>query len=1056
MSKVILTFVVLWFCLPTMGQSHVLPRTPALNHDGSQLAFSWQGDIWIYDFSQKQSRRMTVNESYESNPAWDAEGNQLVFTTNRYGTSDVMIMGVQSGRPQRLTYYSASNTDPVMDEAGNIYFTSSRAYKQLEREFEIMILELGQSTPYRLMDALGSEPVLSPDGEWLAFVRGNCRLTREQYRGPANRDIWLYNLVEDRYIQITTDEGQDANPQWTKNGDLYFMSARTGVYNIYRVELETDGSPGEITAVTSFEEDGIRDYSISGDGSRIVVERRDIFQIVNPGIGAVEVLDLEIASDVYHYQNQFLSLNNDINDYILSPDEKYIAIGARGDLFLIRNDKDNPRTQHLVSHAWNDMNPIWNTANSLVFISDRNGQEDVFEVTSTDTSNKSLYSSFKIEVQQRINTPDAREQELIMSPDNRKVAVKKDFGSLVVYDVDSTGAWSEPRVILEGWAEPSGIAWSPDGRWLAYSLPDLDFNREVYIASSDGKYDPVNISMHPRADRAPVWSPDGSKLAFISNRNNGDDDVWFVWLKRADWEKSQQDWKESIFEEDNTGRDRKKNKDTLVVEIDFDHIHRRIVQVTSMPGDERNALFDKEGKTIYFNGLEAGQSRFFSVKWDGSEQKILADHALSRPNLSRDGKKIYYLSRGQMRVFDIGSKKSETIPFHGRKKMDYDEERNQIFEDLWRALNDRFYDPRFHGRDWKALKDKYKPWAMKASTTQDFREIVNVMLGQLNASHMGLYGSNPESVERISTGRLGIEIKPRDTGVEVLRIVPHTPGDRLESRLMAGDIILAIDGQEINHDINFWSLLMEKENERVWLTVQRGGDVIDVYIRPTTSISEQLYEQWVEERRQLTTRYSEGRLGYIHIQGMNWPSFEAFERELTASGYGKEGLVIDVRYNGGGWTTDMLMTVLMVRQHAYTVPRGATENLSNHSDFQNHYPFGERLPLSAWTLPAAAICNHSSYSNAEIFSHAFKTLGRGPLVGEPTFGAVISTGAHYLVDGSYVRMPFRGWFVKATGDNMETTPAVPDHIVLDPPGIKARGEDPQLKRAVEVLLDSLD
>src|SRR5690606_1948417 len=218
----------------------------------------WQGDIWIYDFSQKQSRRMTVNESYESNPAWAAEGNQLVFTTNRDGTSDVMLMGVQSGRPQRLTYYSASNTDPVMDEAGNIYFTSSRAYKQLEREFEIMILERGQSTPYRLMDALGSEPVLSPDGEWLAFVRGNCRLTREQYRGPANRDIWLYNLVEDRYIQITTDEGQDANPQWTKNGDLYFMSARTGVYNIYRVELETDGSPGEITAVTSFEEDGIR------------------------------------------------------------------------------------------------------------------------------------------------------------------------------------------------------------------------------------------------------------------------------------------------------------------------------------------------------------------------------------------------------------------------------------------------------------------------------------------------------------------------------------------------------------------------------------------------------------------------------------------------------------------------------------------------------------------------------------------------------------------------------------------------------------------------------
>ncbi|MGD2135685.1 MAG: S41 family peptidase, partial [Gemmatimonadales bacterium] len=214
-----------------------------------------------------------------------------------------------------------------------------------------------------------------------------------------------------------------------------------------------------------------------------------------------------------------------------------------------------------------------------------------------------------------------------------------------------------------------------------------------------------------------------------------------------------------------------------------------------------------------------------------------------------------------------------------------------------------------------------------------------------------------------------------------------------------------------------------------------------------------LYEEWVRDRGALAQRYSDGRIGYIHIQGMNWPSFERFERELVASGSGKDGLVVDVRYNGGGWTTDYLMTVLTVRQHAYTVPRGAAEDLAvEHRAFRDHYPFGERLPLASWTKPVAALCNANSFSNAEIFSHAFKHLGLGPLVGEPTFGAVISTGGAGLIDGSFVRLPFRGWFVRPTDENMENGPAVPDIVIPRRPDDRADGEDAQLRAAVEALL----
>jgi C-terminal processing protease CtpA/Prc len=235
----------------------------------------------------------------------------------------------------------------------------------------------------------------------------------------------------------------------------------------------------------------------------------------------------------------------------------------------------------------------------------------------------------------------------------------------------------------------------------------------------------------------------------------------------------------------------------------------------------------------------------------------------------------------------------------------------------------------------------------------------------------------------------------------------------------------------------------------------KTGKKRELKVWPQSSLSKEIYEQWVQERKDLVEKYSKGKLGYIHIQSMDWKSFENFERELMAAGYGKEAIVIDVRYNGGGWTTDYLMAVLSVKQHAYTIPRGASASLKNHKSFSSYYPYSERLPLAAWTKPSIALCNESSYSNAEIFSHAYKELKLGSLVGIPTYGAVISTGSYNLMDGSYVRMPFRGWFVKSSGMNMENGPAVPDVIVPLSPDYRVKGVDEQLKKAVDILLDQI-
>jgi C-terminal processing protease CtpA/Prc len=272
-----------------------------------------------------------------------------------------------------------------------------------------------------------------------------------------------------------------------------------------------------------------------------------------------------------------------------------------------------------------------------------------------------------------------------------------------------------------------------------------------------------------------------------------------------------------------------------------------------------------------------------------------------------------------------------------------------------------------------------------------------------------------------------------------------------------GDIIVSIDRVRIESDSNVFALLADTVDTEALLEIQREREVFESIVWPTGSLSSENYDAWVEGRRELVEDYSGGRLGYLHIRAMGWESFERFETELVAAGYGKEGIVIDVRYNGGGWTTDYLMAVLNVKQHSYTVPRGATENLdTEHPKFKNTYPFSERLPLAYSTKPSIALCNQNSYSNAEIFSHAYKALELGTLVGQPTFGAVISTGSYSLVDGSYVRRPFRGWFVKESEMGMEHNPAVPDILVENPPAYKTKKVDPQLKRAVEELIRQID
>ena len=1073
MNRSLLTHLLLFCTLTLFAQpSDLLVRFPALNFDGNQLAFSWQGDIWTTGIADGNANRLTIHEGYETYPQWSPDGKFIAFQSNRFNNNDLYLAQLNGGTPKRLTYHSSNDGSAKWGKDGQLLFSTSRIYREVEWDGEIHQISSDGGTPFRRLDAFGLYPSPSPDGRYIAFARGACRISREAYKGPANKDIWLFDTKTNKYLQVTNSDHQDIFPDWGSDGKLYFLSARSGRYNLYFIDIKDGAAAGEARRLTHFKKEGIRSFDVSGNGQKIVFEHgTDIFLRDATGKKKAQKININVSEDYRFDPIEKKTMTSSVGSFAVSPNEKYVALSIRGEIVVKQNNKDKKRAKVLTNNPARDQAAQWLNDSTLLFISDRNGNKDIFMIQSTDTTEINLFKTFKMAVSPVTQTPE-EEGFFLLSPDRKRVAIRVGRGKLITADISEKGVLSNQKTVLDGWDTARGIVWSPDNQWLAYSASDLDFNSEIFIHAADNSSAPVNVSMHPRRDYGPYWSEDGSKLGFISQRNNDDADIWFAWLKKEDWEKTKNDWEEDEDEEEKKGKGKKKDKteksDSTAQEkmqIDFEGIHNRLQQITSYPGDEGNYVISKDGKTFYFSAEANGRNgretkrNFMSIKWDGSEAKTLLDDKSMR-SLEWDGKKknLYFIGKGKFNKFIVPGKKVEGQPFSAKFTIDRQAERAQVFEDAWRAIRDGFYDPNYHGQDWTALKKKYKKRSLMASTSQDLRTMFNEMLGQLNASHMGLRGGNPEELKGERTGLLGIEVKMAKTGAQITRIVANSPADHERSKLAIGEIITAVNGEQLSDKTNLYELLNGTAGERTLLDIT-GTDGVsrEVIIRPSNSLNSQRYENWIKEQKRLTDEYSKGQLGYIHIQGMNWRSFERFQRELMASGYGKKGIVIDVRYNGGGWTTDMLMAVLTVRQHAYTVPRGAAKSLEKENKkFKNHYPYGERLPFPPLTIPSVTLCNENSYSNAEIFSHAYKHLGLGTLVGQPTFGAVISTGGYGLMDGSFIRMPFRAWYVKATGENMEHGPAVPDVLIENSADGKAKGEDAQLKKAVEVLLGQIE
>lgn len=974
-------------------------RSPAVSPDGRHIAFvrgrarwsqpfltnSDNRDVWLYDTQEQTFRRLTTNLGNDGMPKW-IDNETIVYLSAR--------------PPKRVNLYRLNiNEDESKAIAITAFEDDDVQHFDIAPKTGTAVLHVWDTLYSLDLGAEKNDPepivITAPtdtDGQTIVkSLRGNANHAALSPDGKVmaisiHGELFVRTLDSENPAQrVTRHVALDHQPAWSPDGQtLYFTSDRDGTLSIYRATVTL--TRGEIES------------ALGDEPEQAGVAEPDEEQ-VHADDNASDTPSVDEQSDM----------------------DKAVEAG----------EAKAEEEQAKPTNRWHDAMR--------------------FEVSPV--------------VQQVSHDSDASP-----SPDGKTLAFRRGNGTLMLLDLAS----GEERVFTDQWDSGMHWAWSGDSRHLAVSCEDQDHNADIWVGPADGSELPVNITKHPAADMLPSFSLDSKVLSFVSARNEDQYDVYAVYLDKSletytaqqlseYYEQASKDAKNrkpiSADDEVAADQDSEANADQDAKQsdannqqapLDLDDAYLRLRRLTNSSESEWDAVIHPSGKSVVFTRDDAA----YSVGWDGKDEKKIAD-GFDLQHLSLSGGKAVGIQRQTAAIVSVGGGDMTRAEVVGSIRVDRKAMQSQRFAEASRALTMMFYDGTFKGIDWDGATAKYADLASRTWTPSEFDDVANRYLGLLTASHMSIRSPVLDAENSQPNGRLGAAYKRLAEGYEVIAIEPNTPAAVGAMRLQVGDVITAIDFEPIKPSDTVASRLVGRIGLETAVTVSRsveGADkpeTVHLLMKPISYNAYQAirYDNWQLANRQRVAEWSDGRLGYIHIESMNSSSLAEYERDLYAACEGKEGLIIDVRDNGGGWTTDRLLASIMTERHAYTVPRGADPERTNS------YPIN-RLFIARYNLPMNALCNENSFSNAEIFSHAFKTLNRGTLVGNTTAGGVISTGRTRLLDGTSVRLPFRGWFLP-DGTDMENNGAVPDILLPQTPEDEAAGGDTQLKAAVDDLLKRL-
>jgi tricorn protease len=1088
-------FALLVFSATASAKEARLVRYPHY-HEG-RVAFSYLGDVWVADEDGRNVQRLTVNRARDVYPRFSPDGKWIAFSSDRNGNLDVYVMPSTGGSVKQLTFHSSD--DSVLNwspDGRSILFSANRGEGFMPMLYTVSV-EGGM--PVSAGADMGVQGSFSPDGRRLAYNQKAQSYWRKYYRGAYQSDVIVADIAAQKFTNVTDFEGLDSWPMWARDGNIYFVSDRdgSGLTNIWRVPE----SGGKAERITSFKSGDVRWPSISADGKTIVFEHDFGVSKLDVASKRVTPLRFDINAETEESLSEVRNFNSEVDDYDLAPNSRRVAFSVHGELFTapveegdLRQITDSPARDRNVTYSPDGK---W-----IAYVSDRSGREEIY-VSAVDGAGEP----------QKLTDVDALKAGYSWSPDSTQIAYTSSDGKLRTIVVASR---ETKEITSSRYGNVGQPAWSPDGKWLAYSKPDASRVTDIYLVPSTGGEE-KKVTFESFSESSPRFSPDGRKLFFTRNDSTSFSQaaglpsiqLFSVTLERL--ERDPDDPEEQAEAEAaraeqpapqtppaeggaaagaggggmrrQPGAQRQPPKP---VQIDWAGLKRRTRQLTRMPFPVTDYTVSPDGRTLAFATFElAGPANvpvIYSMQDDGKRlTRITAGTApaaggdaggagggfggqVSNLNVSRDGRTLFFQEGDFVYAVALpppapagaSSSVSSAAPpaqrrrinFVAKVKVDRPSEWAEMFDDAWRTMKYRFYDPQMHGMDWDAMRAKYRPLVEYVGDRQELLNIVNEMIGELNASHTGAApppaGREPNAV---STGHLGVELESDAQAgrYRVTHIYEDGPADKDWVRVSVGDYLIAIDGKPVKAGDEFWQLLNYRLNRKVAVTFNSKPTTEGAWstrIEPTTmaNYAQLRYERWVKERRAIVDKLSGGRVGYVHIQAMNPPSLRRFEKELREY-RNKEALVIDQRWNGGGNIEQELLGILVQRQYQVWQPRGTEATTRPLAGF-----FGPKIVLQNWR----------SASNAEMFPAGFRALGLGKLVGTPTMGAVIGTGSYSLIDGSTVRTPATGVFLfDKQHTNMENYGVRPDILVENSPEDTLAGRDRQLEAAVQELLKEL-
>jgi len=1018
-------------------------RYPALSPDGQTIAFTYMGDIWTVPSTGGEAARLTVHDAEDIRPQFSPDGKWILFSSRRFDNYDLFIIPVEGGTPRQLTVNSADDFGTGwFPQSDSVVFTSFRG-----RYRDIYKVGIDGGTPILMTGYLFDHEYngrITSDGRYLLYANGSgmSRWWRRDLKASKIADIYLCDREQKTFTskRLTNNPTHDIWPVLNEaRNELYFVSYRGDWAQVWKQSL--DG--GEAVALTNFTGDGVQWLNSNPQGTMLVFEQGFKIWMLDPDNGTPQEIPITIRSDERFNLDEKKTFKGDVQWYSLSPDEKKIAAVIHGEIYVLPVE-DAVAGKQITYTSARERRPVWaDDSRTIYYCSDRDGDYDLYKadvVTGLET---------------QLTFSDVNDIKPLVSPDGKYVVFMRGLDTIMRLDIASGKAveWVSGMFFdmgLEPWLE---YDWSPDSKWLAFTMCGPTYESDVYIASLDGAV--RNVSKFSEWNYRPRFSQDG-KLLYFSSTAYDRDETFKIDLKHKPFEFYEAAFDSLFMDEAKDDEGKKADKvdgEEIIPEvvIDFDNIDQRKERAYALSAASTNPVLTPDGEKYVFTSSLLGKNEIWSVNvGDDPELTQITSSGKGKSLLSvtDDAEYVLYLEDGKIKKTEIDGGKTEPISFEAVLDINKPALNRQKFNEAWQALNTYFYDSDFHGADWNQVHEKYRPVVANVRGDLEFRDVIKEMLGELRASHLDIYSSDPRPDATVKTAYIGVEpdytVLERDGAFKIARVLPESPAAL--AGLEPGEYIQAINDRLITQSANVNALLAGMEGKRLILTVseKRDGKGRRVDIKPISQPAwfDLVYDDWVATRRHMVDSLSGGRLAYLHIRAMSGPELELFKQRLVSLAESKDGVIIDVRNNGGGNIAVHLLGIMIKTPYF----------LRSFRDFP--VTSENKLRSKAVEKPMALLINGFSASNSEIFAEGFRTLKLGKIIGEPTAGAVIGTGSYTLIDGTRIRRPSWGAFT-AEMEDTDKSPRYPDILVENLTDDYINGRDPQLVRAVEELLKEL-